>query len=175
MLSGFGYGAVSNYIGLYCEQTEGAGRAGLFFFILALGIVLARLLSAKSLNRGKITEIIYIGTALIIIAFGLFPFVSGTVSFYLIAVVFGAGYGYLTPAFQTMIINLGRHDQRGTANATYFIFWDLGIGLGIALGGVLIQNRGFNQLFMLCTALTIAGLLFFIFVSAAYFRKNKLR
>ena len=53
---------------------------------------------------------------------------------YATALVLGAGFGTMFPAFNTMFVNLGRHDQRGTATSTYLTSWDIGIGIGLVLG-----------------------------------------
>ena len=40
-------------------------------------------------------------------------------------------------AFQNMIINLAENNRRATANSTILTSWDLGMGIGILLGGIL--------------------------------------
>ena len=94
---------------------------------------------------------------------------------YFIAFFMGIGLGYFTPAFQTMLINLAEHNQRGTANATYFTFWDLGIGLGTAIGGLILEKFNFQYLYGICAGLLVLGLIYFVLVSASYFEKKKLR
>ncbi|SHF55477.1 MFS transporter [Dysgonomonas macrotermitis] len=173
-LMGFGYGAVSNFIGLYSGQVSYDGNAGIFFIILSVGILLARLLSARVINDGKVVRTIYVGSALLILAFGLFVVCDNPVLYYIIALLLGAGYGHINPAFQSMFISLSKHNQRGTANATYFTFWDMGIGLGIAVGGYIIEKLDFGWMFGLSSTLIIIGTVYFALVSSSYYRKNKL-
>ncbi|NDV83189.1 MFS transporter [Bacteroides sp. 51] len=172
---GLGYGSVLNYIGLYSETASFANSAGAFFVALSAGVILARLLSARYINKGKINQMIYIGTVMLLVAFGLFTICSSAWMLYLIAFLLGAGLGYINPAFQSMLINLARHDQRGTANATYFTFWDLGIGLGTAVGGIIIARLNFEWLYAICGAALVLALIYFATVSAGYFNRNKLR
>ena len=94
---------------------------------------------------------------------------------YIIAFLLGIGFGYFTPAFQTMLINLAEHNQRETANATCFTFWDLGIGLGTAAGGMIIENLNFQWLYGLSAGLLILRLIYFMIISTSYFEKKKLR
>ncbi|MCC8087770.1 MAG: MFS transporter [Rikenellaceae bacterium] len=170
-----GYGAVSNFIGIYCEDIGLTGQAGIFFLILSIGIICARIFSAKSINNGQIVRVVYIGSALLIVSFTLFVFKSMSVPLlYLIALLTGAGYGHINPAFQSMFINLSHHNQRGTANATYFTFWDMGIGLGIAAGGFFIDKLNFQWLFALCSGLYILSTVYFGIVSAPYYREKRL-
>lgn len=174
-LAGIGYGSVLNYVGLYSETTLPNSNAGLFFVLFSGGIVLARILSARSINNGKIAAMIYIGSAALVLSFVLFSFCNYTLMFYFIAFLLGMGFGYLTPAFQTMFINLATHHRRGTANATYFTFWDFGIGFGTVIGGSLIEKLNFQWLYGICAGLLVLGIIYFAVISAAYFEKNKLR
>lgn len=174
-LAGIGYGSVLNYVGLYSETTLLGSHAGFFFILFSIGIVLARILSAKSINKGRIAAMIYTGSVALVLSFVLFSLCDNATLFYFIAFLLGVGFGYLTPAFQTMFINLATHHQRGTANATYFTFWDFGIGFGTAAGGLLIEKLTFQWLYAICAGLLVLGIIYFVIVSASYFEKNKLR
>lgn len=169
------YGSMTNYIGLYCENIPSAGSAGVFFVVVSAGIILARLLSARSLNDGKMVRSICTGTLFFLTAYILFTFCVGKPVFYLSAFLFGTGFGYIFPAFQTLFINMAEHNQRGTANATFFTVFDFGIGLGIATGSLIIERLSFQWLFAICGILIVMSFAFFFFVSAPYFEKHKLR
>jgi len=174
-IAGLGYGSVLNYVGMYSETASFENNAGAFFVILSVGIVLARLVSARSINNGKIVQMVNIGGVFLILSFALFTICNSALMLYLISFLLGIGIGYINPAFQTMFINLAEHNQRGTANATYFTFWDLGIGLGTAAGGMIIDKLNFEWLYFICACLLIIGLIYFATLSASYFQKNKLR
>lgn len=170
-----GYGVLVNYIGLYSEAIGMAGSAGLFFTLQAVGIIGARFLSAAPINRGAISQIVYIGSLFLIVGYSMFVLFQHSATFYLGALSLGLGYGYIAPAFQTMFINLAEHNRRGTANSTYLTSWDMGIGLGIAFGGVVIELMSFDMLFVFCMVAVIIGALYFRFVGSPFFRRNKLR
>lgn len=175
LIAGVGYGAVLNYVGVYSEKTSFECNAGFFFILLSIGIILARILSARAINNGKIVSMIYAGSAALIFSFTLFIFCMNAIMLYFIAFLLGIGFGYFSPAFQTMLINLATHNQRGTANATYFTFWDFGIGFGTAIGGTIIEKFSFQWLYGICTGLLILGLIYFALISASYFERKKLR
>lgn len=164
-----------NYAGLYSQMASFESNAGIFFIIIAVGIVCARILSARFLNKGKIVLLVNTGGVVLIASFFLLAVCNNVVMLYAIAFLLGIGFGYINPAFQTMLINLAEHNQRGTANATYFTFWDLGIGLGTAVGGIIIDKLNFGWLYAICAGALVLGVIYFATVSAAYFEKNKLR
>ncbi|NDV79569.1 MFS transporter [Dysgonomonas sp. 511] len=174
-IAGLGYGSVLNYMGLYSEMAGYENSAGIFFVVLAMGILLARLLSAKTINKGKIALLIKIGSVFLILSFSLLALCNNTIMLYVTAFLLGIGYGYINPAFQAMLINLAEHNQRGTANATYFTFWDLGIGLGTVIGGIVISKLNFSWLYAISSAILVLGVIYFAVMSAPYFQKNKLR
>lgn len=169
LIAGIGYGTVLNYVGLYSETASFKSSAGVFFVLIALGIVLARIISAKSIGKGRLIAMIYTGSALLILSFSLFAFCSSAFMLYVTAFCLGLGYGYISPAFQTMFIDLASRDQRGTANATYFTAWDLGIGAGTAAGGSVIEYFDFAWLYGICAIMLAAGVVYFTVVSAPYF------
>lgn len=174
-IAGIGYGSVLNYVGLYSETASFESNAGVFFVLISIGIVLARILSAKAINNGKIVAMIYAGSVALLLSFTLFVFCTNAWMLYATAFLLGIGFGYLSPAFQTMFINLAEHNQRGTANATYFTFWDFGIGFGTAIGGSVIDTFGFQWLYGICGGALTIGLIYFVLFSASYFEKERLR
>lgn len=170
-----GYGIMSNYVGLYSQQMNFGGGAGFFFTLQAVGIVGARLLSARHINRGSVARLIYSGALFLTLGYLLFIIGSSIVLFYIAALCLGLGFGYIAPASQAMIINLAPHNRRGTANSTYYTSWDLGLGLGILLGGRLIESLGFVPLFVVCVVAVLVGALIFKWLSAPYYAAHKLR
>lgn len=172
---GLGYGVIANYIGVYSQELNLSGAAGLFFTLQALGIVGARLMSARAINRGQMTSTVYIGTTFLLVGYVVFALMPSSATFYICALVLGLGFGYLTPAFQTMFINLAEHNRRGTANSTYYIAWDFGIGTGIVIGGFVIEKYGFSTLYAICALSVIVGIIYFKTIAGPYFNKNRLR
>lgn len=172
---GVGYGSIVNYIGVYSKMMDFGSASGLFFTQQAVGIVCARILSAKAVSKGSITPSVYIGSSFLITGYLLFVLFNSLYTFFLCALLLGLGFGYLTPAFQTMFINLAPHNRRGTANSTYFTSWDLGIGLGIACGGFFVDHLGFGFLFMFCATAVLLALIYFKMVAAPFFDKYRLR
>lgn len=95
--------------------------------------------------------------------------------YYGAAVVLGLGYGCICPAYQTMFINLAPNNQRGTANSTYLTAWDLGVGLGVLIGGQIADLTNYATVYATACVLCTIGYLLFRFKTAAHFEKYKLR
>lgn len=175
MLFGLCWGVMSNYVAIYSKERLGiTDGAGIFFAIIAAGLVISRLIGAKSLRNGKLTENTIQGASLTAVGLTLFAISPGIWAYYLSALLLGLGNGRMYPAFLNMFINIARHDQRGTANATILTSWDLGMGLGILVGGVLVEYVGYSAAFWFTAASQIAGALLLFFFTRKFFLSRRL-
>ena len=176
------YGMTTSYMALYAASAGIKHNAGLFFTVMAAGLIASRLNSGKRVDRGFITETITVG---IVVAFfgGLgeallstvshWNIVAGYVSYFVTAFLFGYGYGTMFPAYNTLFINLAPSSRRATANATYLTGWDVGIGGGMLLGGY-ISEWGYEYCYMLGACLIVIALIFFSRVVTPHFHKHRL-
>lgn len=172
---GICWGVMSNYVALYGQQELGiTDGTGIFFMILSAGLFTSRLFGAKSLRQGKMTRNAAAGTLISLAGYSLFAFVAAPWSFYLSALLIGLGNGQMYPAFLNMFIKVARHDQRGTANSSILISWDLGMGFGILLGGVIAENAGFVSAFHFVALMQAIGVVVFLFRTRRFYELRRL-
>ena len=170
------YGILSTYLAIYGKEALGiTGGTGTYFMLLAAGLMSSRLIGSRTLRQGKITQNAAVGVVISLIGYTLFAGVSEMWAYYLSALVIGLGNGHFFPAFQTMFINLAPHTQRGTANSTLLISWDLGIGLGVLLGGVVAEAFNYHAAFWLSVVAEVIGVLVFFVSVRSHFLRNKVR
>lgn len=166
---------MSNYVALYGKEAMGiTDGTGIFFMILSLGLFTSRLFGAKSLRQGRITHNASVGVILSLLGYSLFASVAQPWSFYISALLIGLGNGQMYPAFLNMFIKVARHDQRGTANSSILISWDLGMGLGILIGGIIAENIGFRAAFYTCALMQGVGMLLFLIYTRTFFERRRL-
>ena len=79
------------------------------------------------------------------------------------------------PAFNTMFVNLGQHNQRGTATSTYLTSWDIGIGLGLVTGGIIGEVSSFSTAYLTGAVLAVVSLLGFRFYCTPHFKRNRIQ
>ena len=128
----------------------------------------------KSLRAGKLTRSCSIGVCFSLAGYVLFALAVNEWTFYASALLIGLGNGRMYPAFMNMFIKVARHDQRGTANSSILISWDLGMGIGLLLGGVLAEYFGFSSSFWLAAAMQFAGTLLFLVATRQFYLKRAL-
>ena len=172
----FSYGVIATYIAIYGKEELGiTGGSGVFFILLSAGLIMSRLIGSRTLREGKIVRNASLGICVSVCGYLLFAALHNPVGFYASALIIGLGNGHMWPAFQTMFINLAPHTQRGTANSSILISWDIGVGLGILAGGVFVEHFGYHSAFWVAWILNVIGVIFyFAFVRNSYL-KNKLR
>ncbi len=178
----FSYGVVSTYLAIYGKEKLGiTAGSGLFFVLLSVGLVLSRLVGARSLRKGRIVENATYGLLISMCGFFLFAALHHPIGYYGSALIIGLGNGHMFPAIQTMFINLAPHSQRGTANSTMLISWDLGVGMGIIFGGMIVEwfnqmyDCGYSAAFWAASAVNVLGVLFYFASVRSHFIANRLR
>lgn len=170
------YGILSTYVAIYGKEKLGiTGGTGVFFSLLAAGLILSRLTGAKSLKKNLVTRNATIGCACSLVGYSLFAAFHTPFFYYASAFVIGLGNGHMYPAMQTMFINLAPNNQRGTANSSILTSWDLGLGIGVLVGGVMVEHFGYYGAFWAAVAVNALGYLNYLLRVRAHFETNKLR
>lgn len=172
---GFCYGVLSTYLAIYGKEEMGiTSGTGTYFALLAGGLMLSRLIGSRSLRRGRIVENASGGMVLSIFGYLLFTAVPTPVGYYGSAIIIGLGNGHMYPAMQNMFICLAPNSKRGTANATMFTSWDVGMGLGILIGGAIAEHFGYHTAFWVMLAVNISGVLFFFSHARGSFKRRRI-
>lgn len=175
MLFGLCWGVMGNYVALYGKQQLGiVDGTGIFFALLSSGLFISRLYGVKGLREGKLAENALEGAVISTVGYTLFALAPGIWAFYASALLIGLGNGRMYPAFLNMFISVARHDQRGTANSSILTSWDVGMGLGILLGGVLSQYLGYSAAFWFTAASQATGTLLILLFTRRFFHRRRL-
>lgn len=172
----FAYGVVSTYVAIYGREKLGiTGGSGLFFALLAMGLILSRLVGSHTLRRGKILRNASIGSCISCLGYLIFALFQNEIGYYGAAILIGLGNGHLWPAFQTMFINLGPVSRRGTANASLLTSWDLGVGIGVISGGFLIEHFGYHAAFWSAWLIEMLGVIFYFMHVRNSFQRHRVQ
>ena len=178
------YAITTSYIALSAQEYGMKTNSGIFFSIMAVGMILSRVTSGKRVDKGYIIQGITKGIALSLCGFigevfleptFLWDQTVGTVLFYVIPIFIGYGYGTIFPALNSLFLNLAHNNRRATANSTYLTSWDIGMGAGVYLGGYLSEIRGFSFSYLAGTLLALLSFGIFVRIVIPHFNKNKLR
>ena len=170
---GFSFGVLSNYLAIYGKEVMGiTGGTGTYFMLCSVGLILSRLQGGKALRQGRLTFNAGSGMVISFIGYTLFILVPNMVGYYASALLIGLGNGHMWPAFQNMTISVASNSQRGTANSTILGSWDLGMGLGILLGGVISELLGYSAAFWTVVLVNGSGVALFFMATKQFFLKR---
>lgn len=181
---GFSFGVLSNYLAIYGKEAMGImGGTGTYFMLCSVGLMISRLQGSKGLRNGRVTHnagegmvISLIGYTLFILMPTFFPENHSAimVGYYGSALLIGLGNGHMWPAFQNMTINVAKNNQRGTANSTILISWDIGMGLGILVGGIVAELIGYGAAFWTVVLINASGVACYFLATKAFFLRRNL-
>ena len=185
---GFSFGVLSNYLAIYGKEVMGiTGGTGAYFMLCSIGLILSRLQGGKALRQGRVTHNAGEGMVISLIGYTLFILMptlakcsmvnvqwSMIIGYYGSALLIGLGNGHMWPAFQNMTINVASNSQRGTANSTILISWDIGMGLGILVGGVIAEFLGYAAAFWTVVVVNVSGVACFFLATKAFFLRRNL-
>lgn len=175
-LLSFGYGIVTVYLSVYAKEEVGiTSGTGYYFSILAAGLVASRLMSAYLLRNGRYIRIFSLGIASVIVSFFIVAFIHNPVAFFISAAFMGVGYGLITPTAQTMIVNMAQDTERGVANATYLTFFDIGVGSGVFVGGIIAQHLNYSASYALSFVLAICAMAYLHLFIKNHFERRRLK
>lgn len=187
---GFCFGTLSNYLAIYSKQTMGmTGGTGAWFLLCAAGLMLSRLQGGKALRQGRLVHNASEGMVISLVGYTLFilmPTLAATepmaglapmliaTGYYGSAILIGLGNGHLWPAFQNMMISMAHHNERGTANSTILISWDIGMGMGILFGGFVAELAGYSAAFWMVALVNLTGVVLFFMHTRPFFLSRKI-
>ena len=186
---GFSFGVLSNYLAIYGKEELGiTAGTGTYFMLCSVGLIASRIQGGKALRKGLLTQNAGQGIVISLIGYTLFILMPTLnqlfsihsslftyIGYYGSALLIGLGNGHMWPAFQNMTINVADNSQRGTANSTILISWDVGMGLGILLGGVIAEHLGYGAAFWFVALVNATGAALFFVATKSFFLQRKLR
>lgn len=172
MMLSFSFGVISTYLAVYSREALGiTSGTGTFFALLAAGLIASRIVGGRTLRNGMVVQNAQWGMTLSLFGYLLFVAVPDMWGYYGAAIIIGLGNGHMFPAMQTMFINLAPNSRRGTANSTLLVSWDVGIGLGIVIGGAAAEHMGYAAAFWISFAVNASGVaLFWLYTRRSYMR-----
>jgi MFS family permease len=157
----FGYGGLSSFSALFADALHVAPRS-LFLTLMATAILAGRVTLGRRLDQIGHRRILL--PALVVPAVGLtvLAMARGAVGFLAAAVIFGAGFGLIYPAFSAYVLTHVPARRRGAAFGAIIAAFDTGIGTGSSVIGGLIGRYGFRAAFGVAAVLAVLSAPYFV-------------
>ncbi|HWK21498.1 MAG TPA: MFS transporter [Ureibacillus sp.] len=155
---GFGFSSVTSYLTLYGKETGLIEAVGYFFFVHSICVLCSRPFTGKMIDARGANIVVY--PCMLLFATGMFVYSQSTATWMIViaAICMGLGFGNFNSAAQTIAVKNADPSRLGTATATYFMFIDLGFGLGPYILGYVIEGVGFRLLYMVASCIGLVCL-----------------
>lgn len=156
------WGALENFLADYAIKNS-LPSGGIFFAITAVMLFLVRVTIGKLADKKGEGIFVYSCNAAMLAAFLLLAFAPGNFSFYFAAVLAGYAFGGIEPALQSMAVHIAPPERRGSANSTFLCAYDIGLGGGGGIAGVLISALGYRSMYLILSLATVVSVLLYVF------------
>ena len=165
------YGAVIAYSSILAQEKNIMEYLPYFYICLVVGMLLSKTSTQKVIDAGKHRPLVYASLVVLILTMISFLFLTTGAHLLAAGFFFGLGYGILQPLFQSFVTGTTPAPQRGVANSTYMLSYDIGIGIGSLLMGFMQESIGLTTGFALTAiAYVVGGIVYLTFVDGYYRR-----
>jgi MFS family permease len=149
---------VLSYVAVFADR-EGLGNPGLFFLPYSVTLVFVRLLAGRISDRyGRVT-VLFPALIALIAALVVIATAEQVLVLLLGAVLLGIGFGTAHPTILAMVVDRAPAGRQGASMSTLIGSFDLGIGGGSMVAGVLVATAGLRGIFLLACCAPMLGLL----------------
>ncbi|WP_339262621.1 MFS transporter [Lysinibacillus sp. FSL K6-3209] len=168
LVIGFAYSGVMSFMTFYAKELHLVTAGSYFFIVYALVILATRPFTGKLLDARGANIIIY--PCLILFAMGMYAFstATSTVVFLIAAAFIGIGYGNFNSVAQAIAIKVTPHERLGLATSTYFILYDLGLGVGPYFLGLFAPTMGYSAIFLSMVVVIFVSIVLYYFLYGKY-------
>lgn len=153
-----GYGCIQAFMATFAAERGLSGIASLFFLIYGAVALASRPFTGRLMDASGENSILC--PLFVIIAIGLLAlaYTSSGWLLLLAGALCGYGYGNFQSIGQAVSLSLVTPSRFAQATSTFFIFMDLGIGIGPYIFGILVSATGYSGMFVALAATSIAAI-----------------
>jgi predicted MFS family arabinose efflux permease len=157
-LFGAGFAAFFQFTPILAER-RGTVSAGLLYTVYGVGIIATRFLAGRLLDRLAVGRVLVLAAGLIALGYAVVAVVADPLPLAAASLVLAAGAGLFHPAL------IAHHaallpGAPGRATAAFYVGFDLGIGAGSWLFGVVLELAGVGALYWVAAGLVALAIPF---------------
>jgi predicted MFS family arabinose efflux permease len=158
------FGGIASFLPLYTAQR---GIAGIqwYFLIYALALMLSRTFAGKIYDRKGHGFIFIPGASFIMLAMVLLAWLPNSLVMFVAAGLYGFGFGSVQPALQAWSVEKAPMNRKGMANATFFSFFDLGVGIGAIAFGQIGHWLGYGSIYISSAISVFLSILLYLYLT----------
>lgn len=157
------FGGIASFLPLYAAQ-KGIAAIESYFLVYAVFLMVSRTFAGKIYDKKGHLYVFLPGTVFIFIAMILLAWLPSTLVMLIAAGIYGLGFGSVQPALQAWAVDKAPNNRKGMANATFFSFFDLGVGLGAMVFGQLAFMFGYHTIYITAAGSVLLSMILYVFL-----------
>lgn len=165
------FGGIATFLPIYAIE-KGIPGIELYFLLYAVSLMISRTFAGRIYDRKGHLYVFLPGAFMIFLAMLMLAWLPNTAVLLIAASLYGLGFGSVQPALQAWSVENAPTNRRGMANATFFSFFDLGIGLGAILFGQMAFVFGYASIYAASAGSVVMSMIIYILL---YIRAKKLQ
>ncbi len=164
LVIGFSYSGILTFIPLYAKQIHLVEAASFYFLVYAVTVFISRPAFGRLLDVKGANFVVYPSLFIYAIGMLLFSQANHGITLLLAGVIIGLGYGNFISSAQAISIKGLPPHRLGLATSTFFMFVDLGFGVGPYVLGSLVPFTGYRGLYLIMAVMILATIPLYYFL-----------
>ena len=145
---GFTYSSILSYLTSYSQELNLVSAAGFFFVMYSISLLMTRPFTGKWFDIYGENKVIYPSLILYTVGLVTLSQTSHGITLLLAGAIIGIGLGTFQSSAQTVAIKMASSHRIGLATSTFFVMYDIGIGVGPFVQGFYIPVSGYRGLYL---------------------------
>ena len=155
---GFAYSSILSFMSSFAVEINLVDAASFFFVMYAAFLLISRPFTGKLFDLKGENKVIYPSILLFVIGLVILSQVQHGIVLLIVGAVIGVGFGTFQSSAQTVAVNLAPRNRVGLATSTFFVFYDLGIGVGPFVLGFVLPFTGFRAMYVGMAMIAFIGI-----------------
>lgn len=157
------FGGIASFLPLHAVEQSVAGIE-FYFIVYAAFLMLSRVFAGKIYDKKGDLYVIPPGILLVFSAMILLAWLPNTTVLIIAGGLYGFGFGMVQPALQAWAVDKAASNRKGMANATFFSFFDLGVGVGAMVFGQIAYLLGYHFIYIVSAVSALVALAYYIYL-----------
>lgn len=153
-----GYGCIQAFLPSYAAEHGLTGTASIFFLCYAGAAIFTRPQAGRLFDRRGEHIVLYPALLLTALALYVLSRADSTAALLCSGLFLGVGFANFQSVGQAVSLSLVSRSRYAQATTTFYIFFDLGIGLGPYIFGHLIPSAGYSGMYLTLSIVVLASI-----------------
>lgn len=156
------FGGIATFLPLHALEKNVEGIE-LYFLVYAVFLMISRTFAGQIYDKKGHIYVFLPGTFMILTAMFLLAWLPSTLVLMIAAAIYGLGFGTVQPALQAWAVDKAEANRKGMANATFFSFFDLGIGIAAITFGIIASTINYASIYIASALSIICSIAIYIY------------